>query len=215
MAVINNIQIVYQFKSFPFKLSLICNSFWKTNWVFRFGSFIFESMWTRNQYSKAIVIGRTRSTKFNNAWHSQAPLSNRKMFKFTVLKYNKFVLTHLGILSEQLPSETCTRSDFFKRPSSYYILLTMTALVVASVMFVLQNVSQFDVALRTCAIAIGTSQSIGMYFCFGINLRKINALHLKLQAIIDEVVNGKAISKMCAPINKNAFLTFFISISRW
>lgn len=118
------------------------------------------------------------------------------MFKFTVLKYNKFVLTHLGILSKQLSSQTCIRNA-----SSNYILWTMTAFVMASVIFVLRNTSQFDVALRTCAIAVGTSQSIGMYFCFGANIRKINALHLKLQEIIDKLANGKELLflKKCAP----------------
>lgn len=113
----------------------------------------------------------------------------RKMFKFTVLTYNKFFLTHVGILSKQLSSQTCIQ--FFRSPYTYYFFLTTSAFVVASAMFVCDPKSQFDVALRMCAIAIGTSQSIGMYFCFGANMRKINALHLKLQEIIDELANGK------------------------
>lgn len=108
------------------------------------------------------------------------------MAKFTVLKYNKFLLSHLGILSNQI-----FQNVFFKRLSSYYILLTTTAFVVASVIFVLQNSSQFDTALRTSAIAIGTFQSIGMYLCFGKNIKKVNALHFKLQEIIDGTVEGK------------------------
>lgn len=84
--------------------------------------------------------------------------------------------------------------------------MTTTAFVVASVIFVLQNPSQFDVALRTSAIAIGTSQSIGMYFYFGINMEKVNTLHFKLQEIIDELANGKFFSiKMRASINKTTF----------
>lgn len=114
----------------------------------------------------------------------------RKMAKFTVLNYNKFLLSHLGIFSKQL-SNQIFQNVFFKRLSSYYILLTTTAFVVASVIFVLQNSSQFDTALRTSAIAIGTFQSIGMYFCFGKNIKKVNAMHFKLQEIIHGTVGGK------------------------
>lgn len=112
------------------------------------------------------------------------------MIKFTVLKYNKFILSHLGISIKQSSNRTI-QNVFCKAISSYYILTTMIVFVVASVMFVLQNLSQYNVALRTCAIAIATSQSIGMYFCFGINVNKINALHFKLQEIIDELAKGE------------------------
>lgn len=112
------------------------------------------------------------------------------MVKFTVLKFNKFLLSHLGIFSKQSSNQTYSNA-FFKALNSYYILLTTTAFVVASVIFVLKNSSQFDIALRTCAIAIGTFQSIGMYFCFGLNMKKVHALHFKLQKIIDESVEGK------------------------
>lgn len=116
------------------------------------------------------------------------------MFSFTVLKYDEIILARLGYFSKQMPSPT-TQNKFFKRLSSYYILLTTTIFVLTSAIFVLQNLSQFDIALRSSAIAIGTAQSIGMYFSFGTNVRKIHAIHFKLQKIIDERTSGNIFNK--------------------
>lgn len=112
------------------------------------------------------------------------------MVKFTVLKYNEFILTQFGIFSKQSSNQTYS-NVFFKALSSYYILLTMAAFVVSSSIFVYQNSEQFDVALRVFTVSIGTAQSIGMFFSFGKNIKKVNTLHHKLQEIVDESTKGE------------------------
>lgn len=112
------------------------------------------------------------------------------MVKLIVLKYSEWILDRLGIYAKHSPNQP-DQNVFFKKLSSYYILLTTTAFVVSSAIFVVENSSQFDVALRTCAIAIGTAQSIGMYFSFGTNLKNVHALHYKLQTVIDGSTKGK------------------------
>lgn len=129
------------------------------------------------------------------------------MVKFTVLEYNEFLLYQFGIFSTELSNRT-SRYVFFKTLSSYYILLTTTAFVVASVIFVLENPSQFDVALRTSAIAIGTAESIGMYFCYGTKTTEVNAVHLKLQAIINETSQGICSFEMLTNYKKKIMIFF-------
>lgn len=123
------------------------------------------------------------------------------MPELNVLKYNEWVLIHLGIYTKHTPNQAYG-NVFFKTLSSYYILLTTSALVVTSGFYIVKYSPQFDVVLRTIAIAIGTAQSVGMYACFGIHLKKVHALHFKLQKIIDESMAGECSSVGCISHNE-------------
>lgn len=102
------------------------------------------------------------------------------MNKFKVLKYHDFALTKLLIY----PSVT------------YYILLNLIAFVASSIVFVYQNISQFDVALRACIFVFGVSQTVGMFYSYGTNLSRIQAVHAKLNEIINKTILGKFYARL-------------------
>lgn len=113
------------------------------------------------------------------------------MAKFTVLKYNEFVLNQLGISAKESSYQTYRSNVFFKALSTYYILLSQVAFVVASLMFGYRNSKQFEIVLRVFTVTMGTAQSITMFFTFGKNIAKVHALHATLQRDVDESTKGK------------------------
>lgn len=72
------------------------------------------------------------------------------MAKFTVLKYNEFVLSQLGIFAKPNISQRC----LFKALSTYYILLSQVAFVVTSLLYGYRNSEQFETVLRVFTVTI-------------------------------------------------------------
>lgn len=111
------------------------------------------------------------------------------MAKFKVLELNEFILTRLGIFSEQFPLHSS--AGFFKSPIICYILLVNFSFIISAASFAYQNLEQFSVALRTFTYFMGESQVFWMFIFFGLNVDKVEAIHLKLQDLVDESMNGK------------------------
>lgn len=99
------------------------------------------------------------------------------MMKFKVLKYHEIILLKLGVFPIR---------GAFKAPIIYYSILISVSLDVSLSLFVLQNTEQFDLVLRNSLFILGNSQALGMFICFYINASNVQAIHLKLQDIVDK-----------------------------
>lgn len=112
------------------------------------------------------------------------------MSKFKVLNLNEYILTQLGIFSNQNSEK---QSDvFFKSPRVCYILLISGSFIISSLSFAYRNSAQITVALRTYTFTLGSSQGFFMFICFGLNITKVRAVHLKLQEFVDKSLKGMA-----------------------
>lgn len=81
---------------------------------------------------------------------------------------------------------------FFTSITTYYILIhTIVFLIISSAIFVYQNWSETESALRTCIAVVGGLQVAGMFISHGSKMEKIKEFHRKLREISDESVNGK------------------------
>lgn len=107
---------------------------------------------------------------------------------FTVLTYHKFALIKLGMCSAQNQN---IKNVFFKSFASHYIFFILLLLAVSDIVFIRDNISEFNVALHACISFIGVTQAVGVLYCYGINMTKILAVHLKFQEIVDKIVKGK------------------------
>lgn len=110
-----------------------------------------------------------------------------KMTKFKVLKYNEFSITRLGFCSFEFHDE---QNDFFRSPSTHFLVINIVAFLISSSTCVYQNMSRIDIALRTSIVTVGVSQALGMITSFGSKMRKTKAVHLKLQEIVDAAPPG-------------------------
>lgn len=111
-----------------------------------------------------------------------------EMKEFTVFTYHKFALTKLRMCSVFIENAS---NVFFKSFTTRYILFILILLAVSGVVFVRDNTSELTIALHACISIIGVIQAIGMFYCYGINMTKIQSVHFKLQKIVDETVKGE------------------------
>lgn len=110
-----------------------------------------------------------------------------EMKAFDVLKYQKLVLTTLGIYPTASQNGTTL---FLTSFSSYCVLLVLICYAMMGSAFVLANLSELTTALRAVIFIIGVSQATAMFFCYGINVGQIRTVHIKLQEIIDGIVES-------------------------
>lgn len=107
--------------------------------------------------------------------------------KLNVLKYNEFILSRFGMYRDHLRNSI---NDFNAFALNFYILFVSVAFMISSTIFAHQNLAQFDIALRTSIFVLGTAQSLGMFISFGLNKVKVQAVHVKLQELIDKSTAG-------------------------
>lgn len=115
-----------------------------------------------------------------------------KIKGFNVFKYHKIALIKLRIYPTSAQNKI---NVFFKSFASYYILIVLIAFIISSIVFVVQNLSEFTDALRSCMFIFGVCQAIGMFYYYGINASKMQTVHIKLQETIDEMIKGKYFKK--------------------
>lgn len=106
--------------------------------------------------------------------------------QFKVLKYHEYMLFKLGIFLNEF-----SQNGFFKSPIICYMLFISITFIISSTTYAYQNVIEFSATLRACLFTIGTIQATGMFINFGFNTSKIQAVHLKLQELVDESNKGK------------------------
>lgn len=114
------------------------------------------------------------------------------MEKFKVLKYNECMLFKLGIFRNQFPLKPI--NGFFKSKIIVYNLIVSMSFLISSLVFANKNMTDFNVTLRACSFAIGTIQASGMFISFGLNTTEIQAVHLKLQKLVDKSIEGDCLS---------------------
>lgn len=126
----------------------------------------------------------------------------------SVFKYQTLVLTKLGIYPTEFRNEN---NLFFKSFSSYCVLFFLIGYVITGSAFVYVHLSDFTAALRAVIFVIGIGQAAGIYYCYGINVNKIQIVHVKIQEIIDEIVKSKRSKNHLRKItiNINEIFRFF------
>lgn len=107
--------------------------------------------------------------------------------KFKVFKYHH-LLTRVGFFSLQFRDKS---KPFWKLCAPFYILLSLIAFTISCFAFVHQNDVDFSETLRSYFHIIAVTQSIGMFFSYGINMSKIQDVHHRLQGFVDQA--GKSL----------------------
>lgn len=125
----------------------------------------------------------------NRKFPSEIFFSLETMVKFKVLKYHEYVLFKLGIFQNHFPQKPI--NGFLKSPIIYYNLFVSTTFIVSSTVYAYQSDVEFKTLLRACLFTIGTIQATAMFVSFGLNSSKIQAVHLKLQELVDTSHKGK------------------------
>lgn len=106
------------------------------------------------------------------------------MVKFSVLKYNQVCMAWFGIYSHNLNEPS---NEFFGSFATYWTLVSMVLAILSSAWYILENRTiHVKESLGAFKIAFAAFQSTGMFLSFGMKLRDIKALHLKLQQIVDK-----------------------------
>lgn len=108
------------------------------------------------------------------------------MAKFKVLEINQLIMTRLGIYSFNLTEPT---NEFFKSFCCYYFSVALALCAILSGMYVCSiwhDQAKFRLALEAIIVSIGCIQSLGAYLNVGFNMKKVKALHMKLQNMVDK-----------------------------
>lgn len=93
-------------------------------------------------------------------------------------------MVRIGIHSYRLNEPT---NDFFKSFMTYVIILfTLAFYVTSSAWYIATKTNEFGEILDPSFALIGGSQLAGMYICIGLKMRKVKAIQLVLQGIVDE-----------------------------
>lgn len=109
------------------------------------------------------------------------------MRKFKVLEHNEKFITCLGIRSYCFTEPT---NEFFKSISSYYILWILITSVISSLVFTCLHWPQIEMITSSTMVLVGCYQASGMFMSFGLNMKKVKAVHLQLQEIINSLGNS-------------------------
>lgn len=107
------------------------------------------------------------------------------MVKFKVLKYNEFILIHLGMFSNRYPEKSS--DDFFNSLKTCFILFISGSFSIGAAMFAYQHSAEFTLALRTWSFTLGASHALVLFICFRLNAYKIQTVHHKLQELVDKL----------------------------
>lgn len=109
---------------------------------------------------------------------------------FKALKYNEYMLFKIGVFRNEFPRKSIL-NGFFKSLLIYYIVFVSMSFIVSSTLFAYQDDVEFNATLRACLFTIGTVQAVGMFISFGSNTDKVQAVHRKLQELVDKSNEGK------------------------
>lgn len=73
------------------------------------------------------------------------------------------------------------------------LFIVIVFYLASSLCFVYKNLAQLRMALEGLLLVIGGIQCGGMFLNIGLEMITVNALHIKLQAIVDDVFSSKKI----------------------
>lgn len=116
------------------------------------------------------------------------------MPKFEVLQISAVLKQRIGIYSWHLTHPT---HNFFKSKSTYWVLFFLTSgFITSSALYVMKNSTQLAVQLQTTIVVIAGFQCTGMLLGVGCNMKKVRALHYKLQEIVDKGENNSSLNNI-------------------
>lgn len=106
------------------------------------------------------------------------------MVKFKVLQITEVLRQRIGIYTWHL---THPDHNFFNSKSTYWVLFfQISGLITSSALYVLKDSTELAFQLQTTIVVIAGIQSFGMLLGVGCNMKKVKALHYKLQEIVDK-----------------------------
>lgn len=102
------------------------------------------------------------------------------MAKLQVLKYNRVMMTSMGIYPH-------SPAGWLQSISPYLIIINMTMCNILSTTFVYQGSAHLSSqAFEAFSLVIGGSEAVSAYINMKWKMNKAGAVHLKLQEIADE-----------------------------
>lgn len=107
-----------------------------------------------------------------------------KMLSIDVFKYHNFVLSKIL----RIYSET---SEYYEAFSTYYVLIVLLTFVTSGIAFCFAHLADLALAIRALTFITGSFQAMCMYFFYVKNVSKTRIVHIKLQAIVDGIVESK------------------------
>lgn len=107
---------------------------------------------------------------------------NLTMSKLNVLQLNQSFMAQLGIYFSHLKEPT---NQFYRSPRVYLILLALESGTIPSILDAFDNSSDFTRKLNAIWLIVGTTQSVGIFLNYGLNMTETKALHLNFQSIVD------------------------------
>lgn len=115
---------------------------------------------------------------------------------FHVLKHNRMLMQWMGIYPKSLIE---TKNQFFKTPIVYeFLFCAFVCDIFSSCVFIYQDSSPLGTNLDPFFIVISGLQCGGMYFSLGIQQQNVQALHVKLQQIIETSIGIPLLQSICS-----------------
>lgn len=114
------------------------------------------------------------------------------MSRFEVLKYNTIYLRWLGYRPYRSTEQT---NEFFRSFLSYFTSLATICFVLSSIAFSYKYFPDLELMSVSCITALGGFQSVCMFLSFGMKMKKIKEVHVKLQKLVDDEGNLEKILK--------------------
>lgn len=106
------------------------------------------------------------------------------MNKFRVLKRSQDFMARLAINSHHLSDPT---NEFFRSIAAYYIIFFIYIVDVGSHWAVIyKNWPEINLILLPFSISSAALQCGGVYLSIGFQMKRIKALHIELQTIVNE-----------------------------
>lgn len=114
-------------------------------------------------------------------WKSEKNKNKVAMNTFKVLEHNYIFLSLIGMFSFNPAHE------FFKSIKIYYTLfVVIIMLIVSSIVFIFENLSQVLFVLQGCSLIIAGIQQGGMFISTGLKMDRMRDLNRNLQTIVDK-----------------------------
>lgn len=109
------------------------------------------------------------------------------MNKFRVLARNQDYMARWAISSHHLDAPT---NEFFKSITAYYVLFFIWIVDIGGHWTsVYLNWPDLSVVLQPFSISMAAIEIGGAYFCIGLSMKTIKALHNELQLLVNEGIN--------------------------
>lgn len=107
----------------------------------------------------------------------------RTMSKFSVLRYNQAFMAELGIYSNRLTEPT---NEFFNNRIAHAIVGCLLVAIISNILFVWFGKTNSKSIRESLVLIVTSYQALGAYLNFGLKMKRVKELHLKLQEISDE-----------------------------